>query len=47
MYAVGKGSVNVPNMVTLSYKGNPENKDDVYGLVGKGVTFDTGGLSLK
>lgn len=47
IHAVGKGSVHPPNMVTLSYKGNPENKDDVYGLVGKGVTFDTGGLSLK
>lgn len=34
-------------MVTLEYKGNPEHKDDVYGLVGKGVCFDSGGLSLK
>ena len=47
IWAVGKGSINEPNMVTLNYKGNPDNKDDVYGLVGKGVCFDTGGLSLK
>jgi len=47
IYAVGKGSANTPNMVTLEYKGNPEHKDDVYGLVGKGVCFDSGGLSLK
>lgn len=47
IHAVGKGSANIPHMVTLSYKGNPEGKDDVYGLVGKGVCFDTGGLSLK
>ncbi|KAL4465892.1 hypothetical protein ABPG74_004129 [Tetrahymena malaccensis] len=47
IHAVGKGSANTPQMVTLYYKGNPEGKDDVYGLVGKGVCFDSGGLSLK
>lgn len=47
LYSVGKGSANIPNMVTLSYLGNPDKKEDVYGLVGKGVCYDSGGLSLK
>lgn len=47
IYAVGKGSAIPPNMVSLTFFNNPEHKDDVYGLVGKGVVFDTGGLSLK
>jgi leucyl aminopeptidase len=47
IWNVGKGSANTPNMTTLCYWGNPEKKDDVYGLVGKGVCFDCGGLSLK
>ena len=44
---VGKGSPNKPYMVTLNY--SPEKaKDDLHlAFVGKGVTFDTGGLSLK
>ena len=44
--AVGAGSVNPPRMITLQYKGDPDTAD-VLGLVGKGVTFDTGGISMK
>ena len=44
--AVGAGSVNPPRMITLRYTGDPDNAD-VLGLVGKGVTFDTGGISMK
>ncbi|EGR28091.1 leucyl aminopeptidase, putative [Ichthyophthirius multifiliis] len=47
IWNVGKGSANTPNLTTVCYWGNPENKNDVYGLVGKGVCFDSGGLSLK
>lgn len=46
LYGVGKGSVNPPRMIVLKYQGTPEWKD-VTGLVGKGITFDTGGISLK
>ena len=47
LLAVGQGSVRPPRMVRLSW--NPENpvNDDHLFLVGKGITFDTGGLSLK
>ncbi|WP_128896139.1 leucyl aminopeptidase [Longirhabdus pacifica] len=44
--AVGQGSANPPRMITLQYQGDP-NSDDVIALVGKGITFDTGGISIK
>mmetsp|Transcript_28384 Transcript_28384/g.21187 ORF Transcript_28384/g.21187 Transcript_28384/m.21187 type:complete len:125 (+) Transcript_28384:772-1146(+) len=34
-------------MVIVEYKGNPDTKDNEIALVGKGLTFDTGGLHLK
>jgi leucyl aminopeptidase len=40
---VGKGSVRPPRLVKLSYRGGGKH----IALVGKGITFDTGGLSLK
>lgn len=44
--AVGKGSMNPPQLLTISYKGDPDSSDTL-GIVGKGVTYDSGGLSLK
>ncbi|WP_019421398.1 leucyl aminopeptidase [Paenibacillus sp. OSY-SE] len=46
LLGVGKGSVNPPRMIVLKYQGKDE-WTDVCGLVGKGITFDTGGISLK
>jgi len=46
LLAVNQGSVEPPAMIVLKYQGKSEWKD-VIGLVGKGVTFDTGGYSLK
>ncbi len=43
---VGKGSVNDPVMIVMKYQGLAEWKEPL-GLVGKGITFDTGGISLK
>lgn len=43
---VGKGSVHPPCMIVIKYQGLGE-WTDVLGLVGKGITFDTGGISLK
>jgi leucyl aminopeptidase len=40
---VGQGSANPPRLVHLSYKGGGPK----VALVGKGITFDSGGLSLK
>jgi len=46
LLGVGQGSVNPPRMIVIHYEGNPES-DEKWGLVGKGITFDTGGISLK
>jgi len=43
--AVGKGSATPPRLVTLSYK--PRGAKAHIALVGKGITFDSGGLSIK
>ncbi len=43
--AVSKGSDRPGRIITLEYQGNREEAPVV--LVGKGVTFDTGGISLK
>jgi leucyl aminopeptidase len=45
--AVGRGSRNEPRLVVLRYD-PPDAKDDlVLGLVGKSITFDAGGISIK
>lgn len=46
LIAVGKGSQNPPYFIVMEYKGNPSSKEK-YVLVGKGITFDSGGISLK
>ena len=43
---VGKGSVHKPRLIVMRYNGDAESNEKV-GLVGKGLTFDTGGYSLK
>lgn len=43
---VGKGSAIAPRMITLEYNSDQEDLPSL-SLVGKGVTFDTGGISLK
>ncbi|NCS90224.1 MAG: leucyl aminopeptidase [Ignavibacteria bacterium CG2_30_36_16] len=50
LLAVGGGSANPPRFILLEYKGGIKRKAGVSkttALVGKGVTFDTGGISLK
>ena len=44
--SVGKGSQNPPKLIILEYHGSTDDRKP-YLLVGKGVTFDTGGISLK
>ncbi|HZX69677.1 MAG TPA: leucyl aminopeptidase [Rhodanobacter sp.] len=46
LLAVARGSTNKPRLIALEYKGGNEG-DKPYALVGKGVTFDAGGISLK
>jgi leucyl aminopeptidase len=44
--AVAQGSYEEPALITLRYEG-PDAAGPVLGLVGKAVTFDTGGISIK
>ena len=44
--AVGRGSSRPPRLVLLRHRGGPQNAAPLV-LVGKGVTFDSGGLSIK
>jgi len=46
LLAVNQGSVEPPKMIVLKYQGKEE-WTEVIGLVGKGITFDTGGYSIK
>jgi leucyl aminopeptidase len=45
LLAVASGSASPPKLIVLQYRGAGEAKP--YALVGKGVTFDTGGMNLK
>ncbi|WXL24833.1 leucyl aminopeptidase [Ectopseudomonas mendocina] len=44
--AVAQGSEQPPRMIVLNYQGGKKT-DQPYALVGKGITFDTGGISIK
>jgi leucyl aminopeptidase len=45
LLAVSQGSANPPKLVVLKYGNGGDSKP--YVLVGKGITFDTGGINLK
>lgn len=47
LLSVAQGSVNPPRVAVLEWQGDEADSDFTYGLVGKGVTFDSGGISLK
>ncbi|MCA9692683.1 MAG: leucyl aminopeptidase family protein, partial [Myxococcales bacterium] len=50
IHSVGRAAVNAPRMVIAQYspaRGDAAGKRRHFALVGKGVTFDTGGLNLK
>jgi leucyl aminopeptidase len=46
LLAVGQGSAHPPRLIAIKYQGGSQ-WSDVLGLVGKGITFDTGGISIK
>lgn len=46
LYAVGMGSPYPPRLVFLDYTGDPKSKKRT-AIVGKGITFDSGGQNLK
>ncbi len=45
LLAVGSGSKNPPRLIHLAYK--PKNPVKKVAIVGKGITFDSGGLNIK
>ena len=47
LYSVGKGANCPPRMVILEYDGTDGDDSETVALVGKGIVYDTGGLSLK
>ena len=47
LLGVGRGSINETYLVTIEWKGKNNSLKDPLVFVGKGVCFDTGGISLK
>lgn len=47
LLGVAQGSVEPPKFIILRYRGAPQSENQGIALVGKGITFDTGGISLK
>lgn len=45
--SVAKGSENSPKLIVMRYFGDEANKENILGYVGKGLTYDSGGYSLK
>jgi len=46
-WSVAQGSDEEPRLIVMRYEPSRARKKPVLGLVGKGVTFDTGGISIK
>ncbi len=46
LMGVGQGSIHDPRLIVVTYMGGNRG-DDPVAFVGKGITFDTGGISLK
>jgi len=46
LLGVAQGTSEPPKFIIMNYRGDPSKKE-VVGLVGKGLTFDSGGISLK
>src|SRR5439155_1009581 len=47
LLGVAQGSVEPPKFIILRFRGAPQSENQGIALVGKGITFDTGGISLK
>jgi leucyl aminopeptidase len=46
LLGVARGSSQPPKLITLTYKGD-EDSEKALGFLGKGITFDSGGISIK
>jgi leucyl aminopeptidase len=47
IHAVGRAAETEPRAVFIHYVGNPDSDQIDLAIVGKGVTYDTGGLNIK
>jgi leucyl aminopeptidase len=47
LLAVGRGSKSEPKLIIMRYNGIPDKKSSKTAIIGKGLTFDTGGYSIK
>ena len=47
LLSVGKGSAEPSQLIIVEYKGAADPNEQPHVLLGKGITFDTGGISLK
>ena len=47
LLAVAQASEEPPKFIIMRYNGDPQNAENNIGLLGKGITFDSGGLDIK
>ena len=47
LLGVAQGSDEPPKFIILSYEGDPDNPENTLAILGKGITFDSGGLDIK
>lgn len=47
LLGVAQGSVQSPKLIVMKHKGDQANQENNIGLIGKGITFDSGGISIK
>ena len=47
LLGVAQGSEEPPKLMVLKYEGDPDEPGNSLGLLGKGITFDSGGISIK
>ena len=45
-WSVAKGATEEPKLIIMRYKGDPSS-DKIFGLIGKGLTYDSGGYCIK
>lgn len=46
-WSVAMGSDTPPRLIVMRWKGNPDQPEEILGLVGKGLTYDSGGYAIK
>ncbi len=45
--AVARGSAREPRLIVMHYNGNPDKRHELIAMVGKGLTYDSGGYCIK